>query len=105
MCCLSRWLAASGKRRQSAKDMKNCDHHNADLCKQLTSCNAFVEKAQKALTDWQRDLEMKTQQLEIKMCNKKEDMHGESPTGPHALISCFVWTSTTKPSTNGLKRW
>ncbi|MBZ3886139.1 Growth arrest-specific protein 7 [Sciurus carolinensis] len=63
------------------KDMKKCDHHNADLCMKLTSCYTFVGNTQKALTEWQRDVEMKTQQLEIKLSNKKEDKHGESPTG------------------------
>ncbi|MBZ3890264.1 Growth arrest-specific protein 7 [Sciurus carolinensis] len=48
------------------KDMKKCDHRIADLCKQLASRYASVEKAWKALTEWQRDLEMKTQQLSNK---------------------------------------
>ncbi|MBZ3870841.1 Growth arrest-specific protein 7 [Sciurus carolinensis] len=57
------------------KDMKRCDHHIADLHKQLTSHYVSMEKAQKALTEQQRDLEMKTQQLEIKLSNKtKEDI-------------------------------
>ncbi|MBZ3878627.1 Growth arrest-specific protein 7 [Sciurus carolinensis] len=55
------------------KDMKKCDHHIADLRKQLASCYASVEKAQKALTEQQRDLEMKIQQLEIKLSNKTEE--------------------------------
>ncbi|MBZ3875061.1 Growth arrest-specific protein 7 [Sciurus carolinensis] len=53
--------------------MKKCDHHITDLHKQLTSHYALVEKAQKALTKQQRDLEMKTQQLEIKLSNKMEE--------------------------------
>ncbi|MBZ3869515.1 Growth arrest-specific protein 7 [Sciurus carolinensis] len=55
------------------KDMKKCDHHIADLRKQLASCYASVEKARKALTEQQRDLEMKTQQLEIKLSKKTEE--------------------------------
>ncbi|VTJ84783.1 Hypothetical predicted protein [Marmota monax] len=55
------------------KDMKKCDHHIADLRKQLTSRCASVEKSWKALTERQRDLEMKTQQLEIKLSNKTEE--------------------------------
>ncbi|MBZ3880180.1 Growth arrest-specific protein 7 [Sciurus carolinensis] len=47
------------------KDMKKCDHHIADLRKQLASRYALVEKAWKAPAERQRDLEMKTQQLEI----------------------------------------
>ncbi|MBZ3878022.1 Growth arrest-specific protein 7 [Sciurus carolinensis] len=85
--------------------MKKCDHHISDLHKQLASCYAFVEKAQKALAVWQRNLEMKTQQLEIKLSNKKEeDMHSRSP---HRLVmtSCSVWTSTSRPNSSGLKRW
>ncbi|MBZ3889231.1 Growth arrest-specific protein 7 [Sciurus carolinensis] len=55
------------------KDMKKCDHHIGDLCKKLASHYAWVEKAQKALTEQQRDLEMKNQQLEIKLNNKMEE--------------------------------
>ncbi|MBZ3884900.1 Growth arrest-specific protein 7 [Sciurus carolinensis] len=68
--------------------MKKCDHHKADLRKYITSCIAFVEKAQKALTEWQRDLEIKIQQLEIKLSNKKEDMHGGSPPNGDDLMLC-----------------
>ncbi|MBZ3889179.1 Growth arrest-specific protein 7 [Sciurus carolinensis] len=85
--------------------MKKCDHHISDLHKQLASCYAFVEKAQKALTEKQRDLEMKTQQMEIKLSNKKEeDMHSRSP---HRLVmtSRSVWTSMTRFSSSDLKRW
>uniref|UniRef100_A0A8D1WK14 F-BAR domain-containing protein n=1 Tax=Sus scrofa TaxID=9823 RepID=A0A8D1WK14_PIG len=60
-------------RENFKKDMKKCDHHIADLRKQLTSRYAAVEKARKALTERQRDLEMKTQQLEIKLSNKTEE--------------------------------
>ncbi|MBZ3888988.1 Growth arrest-specific protein 7 [Sciurus carolinensis] len=60
-------------RENFKKDMKKCDHHIADLCKQLASCYASVEKARKALTEQQRDLEMKTQQLEIKLSNKTKE--------------------------------
>ncbi|KAL1277660.1 hypothetical protein QQF64_024333 [Cirrhinus molitorella] len=55
------------------KDMKKCDHHIADLRKQLVSRYAAVEKARKALADRQKDLEVKTQQLEIKLSNKTEE--------------------------------
>ncbi|XP_056310123.1 growth arrest-specific protein 7a isoform X1 [Danio aesculapii] len=55
------------------KDMKKYDHHIADLRKQLVSRYAAVEKARKALADRQKDLEVKTQQLEIKLSNKSEE--------------------------------
>ncbi|KAG6928870.1 growth arrest specific 7, partial [Chelydra serpentina] len=55
------------------KDMKKYDHHIADLRKQLASRYTAVEKARKALTERQKDLEMKTQQLEIKLSNKTEE--------------------------------
>ncbi|MBZ3881934.1 Growth arrest-specific protein 7 [Sciurus carolinensis] len=62
------------------EDMKKRDHHISDLHKQLTSCYTFMEKTQIALTEKQRDLELKTQQLEIKLSNKKEEnMHSRSP--------------------------
>uniref|UniRef100_A0A8C9PSR6 F-BAR domain-containing protein n=1 Tax=Spermophilus dauricus TaxID=99837 RepID=A0A8C9PSR6_SPEDA len=60
-------------RENFKKDMKKCDHHITDLRKQLASRYASVEKARKALTERQRDLEMKTQQLEIKLSNKTEE--------------------------------
>lgn len=60
-------------RENFKKDMKKCDHHIADLRKQLASRYASVEKARKSLTERQRDLEMKTQQLEIKLSNKMEE--------------------------------
>uniref|UniRef100_A0A671WZC4 Growth arrest specific 7 n=1 Tax=Sparus aurata TaxID=8175 RepID=A0A671WZC4_SPAAU len=55
------------------KDLKKYDHHIADLRKQLMSRYAGVEKARKALADRQKDLEVKTQQLEIKLSNKTEE--------------------------------
>ncbi|MBZ3883818.1 Growth arrest-specific protein 7 [Sciurus carolinensis] len=55
------------------KDMKKCDHHITDLRKQQASHYVLVEKAQKALTKQQRDLQMKTKQLEIKLSNKMEE--------------------------------
>ncbi|XP_036382123.1 growth arrest-specific protein 7 isoform X3 [Megalops cyprinoides] len=55
------------------KDMKKFDHHITDLRKQLASRYAAVEKARKALADRQKDLEIKTQQLEIKLSNKTEE--------------------------------
>ncbi|XP_008401026.1 growth arrest-specific protein 7a [Poecilia reticulata] len=55
------------------KDLKKYDHHIADLRKQLASRFAGVEKARKALADRQKDLEVKTQQLEVKLSNKTEE--------------------------------
>ncbi|MBZ3885775.1 Growth arrest-specific protein 7 [Sciurus carolinensis] len=60
-------------RENFKKDIKKCDHHIADLRKQLANCYTSVEKAWKALTERQRNLEMKTQQLEIKLSNKTEE--------------------------------
>ncbi|NXI58006.1 GAS7 protein, partial [Chloroceryle aenea] len=60
-------------RENFKKDMKKCDHHIADLRKHLSSRYAAVEKARKALTERQKDLEMKTQQLEVKLSNKTEE--------------------------------
>ncbi|XP_043439054.1 growth arrest-specific protein 7 isoform X5 [Prionailurus bengalensis] len=60
-------------RENFKKDMKKCEHHITDLRKQLASRHAAVEKARKALTERQRDLEIKTQQLEIKLSNKTEE--------------------------------
>ncbi|KAK1187833.1 GAS7 protein, partial [Pygoscelis papua] len=60
-------------RENFKKDMKKCDHHIADLRKHLASRYAAVEKARKALTERQKDLEMKTQQLEVKISNKTEE--------------------------------
>uniref|UniRef100_A0A8B9JKV4 Growth arrest specific 7 n=1 Tax=Astyanax mexicanus TaxID=7994 RepID=A0A8B9JKV4_ASTMX len=55
------------------KDMKRFDHHIADLRKQLASRYAAVEKSRKALADRQKDLEVKTQQMEIKLSSKIEE--------------------------------
>ncbi|KAM9296339.1 growth arrest-specific protein 7 [Gastrophryne carolinensis] len=60
-------------RENFKKDMKKFDHHIADLRKQLASRYAAVEKARKALAERQKDLEVKTQQLEIKLSNKTEE--------------------------------
>nr|XP_033816953.1 growth arrest-specific protein 7 isoform X1 [Geotrypetes seraphini] len=60
-------------RESFKKDMKKFDHQIADLRKQLTSRYAAVEKARKALVERQKDLEVKTQQLEIKLSNKTEE--------------------------------
>ncbi|NXY36209.1 GAS7 protein, partial [Pomatorhinus ruficollis] len=60
-------------RENFKKDMKKCDHHIADLRKHLASRYTAVEKARKALTERQKDLEMKTQQLEVKLSNKTEE--------------------------------
>ncbi|CAB1338196.1 unnamed protein product, partial [Coregonus sp. 'balchen'] len=55
------------------KDMKRFDHHIAELRKHLVGRHTAVEKARKALADRQKDLEVKTQQLEIKLSNKIEE--------------------------------
>uniref|UniRef100_A0A672FKB8 Growth arrest-specific protein 7-like n=1 Tax=Salarias fasciatus TaxID=181472 RepID=A0A672FKB8_SALFA len=60
-------------RENFKKDMKRFDHHIADLRKQLVVRYAAVEKARKALSDRQKELEVKTQQLEIKLSNKIEE--------------------------------
>ncbi|XP_033930615.1 growth arrest-specific protein 7-like isoform X1 [Pseudochaenichthys georgianus] len=60
-------------REHFKKDMKRYEHHIADLRKQLGGRHASVEKARKALADRQKDLELKTQQLEIKLSNKIEE--------------------------------
>ncbi|XP_056627953.1 growth arrest-specific protein 7-like isoform X2 [Triplophysa dalaica] len=60
-------------RENFKKDMKKFDHHMADLRKQLASRYSAVEKARKVLSDRQKDLELKTQQLEIKLSSKIEE--------------------------------
>ncbi|XP_074476596.1 growth arrest-specific protein 7 isoform X3 [Sebastes fasciatus] len=60
-------------RENFKKDMKRFDHHIADLRKQLVGRYAAVEKTRRALTDRQKELELKTQQLEIKLSNKIEE--------------------------------
>uniref|UniRef100_A0A665WYG3 Growth arrest-specific protein 7-like n=1 Tax=Echeneis naucrates TaxID=173247 RepID=A0A665WYG3_ECHNA len=60
-------------RENFKKDIKRFDHHIADLRKQLVGRYAAVEKARKALADRQKELELKTQQLEIKLSNKIEE--------------------------------
>ncbi|XP_028675413.1 growth arrest-specific protein 7-like isoform X1 [Erpetoichthys calabaricus] len=55
------------------RDMKKFDHHITDLRKQLASRYAAVEKARRALAERQKDLEVKTQQLEVKLSNKTEE--------------------------------
>ncbi|XP_034715718.1 growth arrest-specific protein 7-like [Etheostoma cragini] len=60
-------------RENFKKDMKRFDYHIADLRKQLVGRYAAVEKARKALADRQKELEVKTQQLEIKLSNKIEE--------------------------------
>ncbi|KAE8577312.1 hypothetical protein XENTR_v10004521 [Xenopus tropicalis] len=60
-------------RENFKKDMKKFDHHISDLRKQLASRYAAVEKARKGLAERQKDLEVKTQQLEIKLSNKTEE--------------------------------
>uniref|UniRef100_A0A7N8WUE8 Growth arrest-specific protein 7-like n=1 Tax=Mastacembelus armatus TaxID=205130 RepID=A0A7N8WUE8_9TELE len=60
-------------RENFKKDMKRFDHHIADLRKQLVGRYAAVEKARKALADRQKELDLKTQQLEIKLSNKIEE--------------------------------
>ncbi|MBZ3877564.1 Growth arrest-specific protein 7 [Sciurus carolinensis] len=72
---------------ENFKKVIKCDHHITDLSKQLTSHYAWVEKAQKALTEQQRDLGMKAQQL-----NKtKEDIKKawtKSTQADDELICC-----------------
>ncbi|XP_037134775.1 growth arrest-specific protein 7 isoform X1 [Syngnathus acus] len=60
-------------RENFKKDMKRLDHHIADLRKQLVARYASVEKARKTLADRQKELELKTQQLEIKLNTKTEE--------------------------------
>ncbi|XP_035252926.1 growth arrest-specific protein 7a [Anguilla anguilla] len=60
-------------REHFKKDMKKYDHHIADLRKQLAGRYSGVEKARRALADRQKDLEVKTQQLEIRLSNKTEE--------------------------------
>ncbi|KAK7123234.1 hypothetical protein R3I94_020129 [Phoxinus phoxinus] len=60
-------------RENFKKDMKKFDHHMCDLRKQLAGRHAAVEKARRALSDRQKDLEVKTQQLEIKLSSKMEE--------------------------------
>nr|XP_029134404.1 growth arrest-specific protein 7-like isoform X2 [Labrus bergylta] len=60
-------------RENFKKDMKRFDHHIADLRKQLVGRYASVEKARKALADRQKELELKTQQQEIKLSSKIEE--------------------------------
>ncbi|XP_078257052.1 growth arrest-specific protein 7 isoform X1 [Rhinoraja longicauda] len=60
-------------RENFKKDMKKFDHHVSDLRKQLSARYATVEKARKALTERQKDLEFKTQQMENKSNYKTEE--------------------------------
>lgn len=60
-------------RENFKKDMKKFDHQMSDLRKQLSSRHAAVEKARRALADRQKDLESKTQQMEIKVNSKTEE--------------------------------
>ncbi|XP_026855489.2 growth arrest-specific protein 7-like isoform X2 [Electrophorus electricus] len=55
------------------KDMKKFEHHIADLRKQLAGRFAAAEKARKALAERQKDLEMKTHQMEMKLSTKMEE--------------------------------
>ncbi|KAK7918599.1 hypothetical protein WMY93_009883 [Mugilogobius chulae] len=63
-------------RENFKKDMKRLDHHMSDLRKQLAGRYAAVEKARKALVDRQKELDLKTQQLDLKVNSSKaeEDM-------------------------------
>uniref|UniRef100_A0A8C6PTE5 Growth arrest specific 7 n=1 Tax=Nothobranchius furzeri TaxID=105023 RepID=A0A8C6PTE5_NOTFU len=62
-------------RENFKKDMKRLEHHIADLRKQLVGRYAAVEKARKALADRQKELELKSQQMEMKLSSKiEEDM-------------------------------
>uniref|UniRef100_A0AAY4BP13 Growth arrest specific 7 n=1 Tax=Denticeps clupeoides TaxID=299321 RepID=A0AAY4BP13_9TELE len=55
------------------KDMKKFDHSITDLRKQLAGCYTAVEKARKALAERQKDLDLKTLQLETKLSTKVEE--------------------------------
>ncbi|KAJ0016388.1 hypothetical protein NQD34_014678 [Periophthalmus magnuspinnatus] len=55
------------------KDMKRLDHHMSDLRKQLVGRYAAVEKARKGLADRQKELELKTQQLDVKLNSSKAE--------------------------------
>ncbi|MBZ3871119.1 Growth arrest-specific protein 7 [Sciurus carolinensis] len=104
-------------RENFKKDMKKCDHHIADLRKQLASHYASVEKARKALTERQRDLEMKTQQLEIKLSNKAEEnikkARRKSTQAGNDLMRCVdlynqaqsKWFEEMVTTTLELERW
>uniref|UniRef100_A0A8C6SP45 Growth arrest specific 7 n=1 Tax=Neogobius melanostomus TaxID=47308 RepID=A0A8C6SP45_9GOBI len=58
-------------RENFKKDMKRLDHHISDLRKQLVGRFTSVEKARKALAERQKELELKTQQMDIKVNNSK----------------------------------
>ncbi|XP_077481447.1 growth arrest-specific protein 7 isoform X1 [Stigmatopora argus] len=60
-------------RENFKKDMKRFDHHITDLRKQLSGRYSSVEKARKALAERQKELELKTQQLESKLNTKAEE--------------------------------
>uniref|UniRef100_A0AAV2JT87 Growth arrest-specific protein 7 n=1 Tax=Knipowitschia caucasica TaxID=637954 RepID=A0AAV2JT87_KNICA len=60
-------------RESFKKDMKRLDHHISDLRKSLVGRYAAVEKARKTLADRQKDLELKTQQLDHKLNSSKSE--------------------------------
>ncbi|XP_013855561.1 growth arrest-specific protein 7 [Austrofundulus limnaeus] len=67
-------------RENFKKDMKRFDHHIADLRKQLVGRYAAVEKARKALTDRQKELETKLSnksEEEIKKARRKSTQAGD----------------------------
>ncbi|XP_072311895.1 growth arrest-specific protein 7-like isoform X2 [Eucyclogobius newberryi] len=60
-------------RENFKKDMKRLDHHISDLRKQLVGRYAALDKARKALADRQKELELKTQQLDLKLSSSKAE--------------------------------
>ncbi|XP_078474746.1 growth arrest-specific protein 7-like isoform X2 [Lampetra fluviatilis] len=60
-------------RENLKKELKKFEHHISEHRKQLLGRLANVDKAKKVLAERQRDLEVKSQQLEIKPTNKTEE--------------------------------
>nr|XP_032832092.1 growth arrest-specific protein 7-like [Petromyzon marinus] len=60
-------------RENLKKELKKFEHHISEHRKQLLGRLVNVDKAKKVLAERQRDLEVKSQQLEIKPTNKTEE--------------------------------
>ncbi|CAN0313506.1 unnamed protein product [Lampetra fluviatilis] len=60
-------------RENLKKELKKFEHHISEHRKQLLGRLANVDKAKKVLAERQRDLEVKSQQLEIKPTHKTEE--------------------------------
>uniref|UniRef100_A0A8C5GME8 Growth arrest-specific protein 7-like n=1 Tax=Gouania willdenowi TaxID=441366 RepID=A0A8C5GME8_GOUWI len=60
-------------RENFKKDMKRLEHHVTGLRKQLVVRYAAVEKARRALCERQKDLEVKSHLMEIKLSSKMEE--------------------------------